>query len=48
MLILEIKICQIPIKKFKKNMPKILTISEKILNHLINRVEELENVCLNK
>ena len=29
-------------------MPKILTINEKILNHLINLVEKLENVCLNK
>ena len=36
-------------KDRQKNIWKIITITRKtLLNHLINRVEELENVSLNK
>ena len=38
-----------PIQKEEKTIWKVITtIEKKFLNHLINHVEELENVCLSK
>ena len=43
------KTCQMPIQKEEKTIWKVITtIEKKFLNHLINHVEELENVCLSK
>ena len=49
MLTLKIKTSHMQKEKKKKNIWKIIIIKEKnSLNHLINSVEELENVYLNK
>ena len=49
MLTLEIKICQAQIEKDKKKyMKNYYYKRKKLLNHLINCVTELENICLNK
>ena len=48
MLTLKIKICQMQIEKEEINIWKIIVKKTSFKkSHLINRVEELENVCFN-
>ena len=47
MLIIELRICQTQIEKEKKEyMKNYYSKRKKLLNHLINCVKELENICL--
>ena len=41
------KLCQTWTEKKEKNIRKVIIIKEKkLLHYLINRVEEIENVCI--